>query len=91
VRAGAFALALLLWGCGNEPAISCLKEAAYPGAPRLCFATCPEGFECFQRKEAHCFRNGPLECAPTLEECEELRLFRKGTMPACRLTPSDEL
>lgn len=62
------------------------------GPWRFCLRKCPEGYRCFQRKEAHCFRNGPgpLLCTPTAEECSALRVSNKAE-EACRLTPADEL
>lgn len=74
IRAGAVALALLFFGCSEEPyrgGFSCLEDES----PPVCIvAPCPGDADCFQQERAHCFRNGPsLVCAPGEPECLMLR------------------
>lgn len=90
-RAGTIGvLALCFWGCGAKGReVSCTVDSF--GAWRVCAATCPEGVRCFKRKEAHCFRNGPLYCTPTPEECNALMLSVGAQGAMCRPVPADEI
>lgn len=83
-------MALALLACGHEPrTFSCTKDPV-GGTWRACSTACVSA-ECFQRKEAHCFRNGPLYCTPTPEECNALLLSTGAKGAMCVPTQADEL